>query len=138
MSKNEEAYNEICYYTLSLGDPSFIHQHVVDAFAAQNASEDDKPIGLLFALVGLYLHIERGFTGRQVQLAHMKLGQKKEQWPTFSVPSTRGEIDAVQVLATEPGPERNQRIHDWSLSVWNAFSGCHGQVEAFLRERDII
>lgn len=30
-----EAYEAICYYTLSLGDVDFIHQHVVDAFAAR-------------------------------------------------------------------------------------------------------
>jgi hypothetical protein len=30
-----DAYNELCCYTLAHGDASFIHQHVVDAFAAR-------------------------------------------------------------------------------------------------------
>jgi hypothetical protein len=34
-------------------DPSFIHQYVVDAFAAQQADEQTKPMKLTFALVGL-------------------------------------------------------------------------------------
>src|SRR5262249_34900967 len=71
MTVEERDYHELCYYTLAHGDPSFIHQHVVDAFAAQNSGEHDKPIRLTFALVGLYLHVERGLSGRQVQRAHM-------------------------------------------------------------------
>ena len=55
----EEAYEQICYYTLSLQNENFIHQHVVDAYAAQTAAETDKPIRLFFALIGLFLHIEK-------------------------------------------------------------------------------
>jgi hypothetical protein len=33
----EDAYHELCAYTLQRGDAAFIHQHVVDAFAAQRA-----------------------------------------------------------------------------------------------------
>src|SRR5262247_2885212 len=74
---SEDAYNELCYYTLAHRDPSFIHQHVVDAFAAQNADEQTKPIKLTFALVGLYLHVEKRFSGRKVQRVHMDLARKK-------------------------------------------------------------
>jgi hypothetical protein len=38
-----DAYDELCAYTLSSGDPAFIHQHVVDAFAAQRASAAGRP-----------------------------------------------------------------------------------------------
>ena len=47
------AYDELQCYTLARGDLAFIHQHVVDAWAAQHADERTKPIGLTFALVGL-------------------------------------------------------------------------------------
>ena len=30
-------YDELCAYTIANADPAFIHQHVVDAWAAQNA-----------------------------------------------------------------------------------------------------
>jgi hypothetical protein len=69
------ACNELQGYTLMLRDEAFIHQNVVDAWMAQHANETTKPIGLTFALIGLYLHIERGFSGRQVQRAHMTLEQ---------------------------------------------------------------
>lgn len=64
MDTDQEAYNELCYYTLPHGDPAFIHQHVVDAYAAQNVSEKDKPIKLTFALAGLFLYVDKQFTGR--------------------------------------------------------------------------
>jgi hypothetical protein len=39
----------------------------VDAYAAQHATPASKPITTAFALIGLFLFAERGFTGKQVQ-----------------------------------------------------------------------
>src|SRR5262249_18691090 len=105
---SEEAYNELCYYTLAHRDPSFIHQDVVDAFAAQNAGEQTKPIKLTFALVGLYLHVEKQFSGRQVQRAHMDLARQKQLWPRFALPSDRGSQTVADVLAIPAGPARDK------------------------------
>jgi hypothetical protein len=138
MTPDEEAYHSLCYYTLSHGHPSFIHQHVVDAFAAQDAKESDKPIRLTFALVGLYLHVEKGFTGRQVQLAHMALARKKRQWPALTIPDDRGAMNAANALAASPGPERDQVIHDWAACVWRAFSDNRRTIEHLLKENGYL
>jgi hypothetical protein len=68
MILNQDAYDELCCYTLSHRDTSFIHQHVVDAFAAQTADERTKLIGLAFALIGLYLHQSAVITSAQSSL----------------------------------------------------------------------
>ena len=128
------AYDELASYTLTHGDPAFIHQHVVDAFAAQHATEDSKTIGVAFALIGLYLHLERGRSGREVQEAHKRLGRKPRQWPTFDPPRTRGEITIHDVVAVAPGPERDRAIDGWCASVWDSWSGSHERVIALLRE----
>jgi hypothetical protein len=128
------AYDELASYTLIHGDPAFIHQHVVDAFAAQHATEDSKPIGVAFALIGLYLHLERGRSGREVQQAHMRLGRQRRQWPTFDLPPTRGEITIQDVVALAPGPERDGAIDDWCASVWQSWSRSHQSVIALARE----
>src|SRR5436305_5181630 len=99
----QDAYNELAYYTLSHHNPEFIHQNLVDAYTAQNAHEKTKPIAIAFALIGLYLHVEKGFTGRQVQLAHMQLANQQKSWPAFDLPETRGSITVFDVLATQPG-----------------------------------
>lgn len=138
MKSDRDAYDELCFYTLSHGGTDFIHQHVVDAFGAQNASENDKPIKLVFALIGLYLHIEKQLTGKQVQQAHMKLGRLKPRaWPTFSMPSERGSITAAHVLKRPPGPERDLMIHQWCASVWEAFAENRLTIVDLLNEVEI-
>ena len=122
MPGEREAYDELCAYTLTHGDPRFIHQHVVDAYAAQHASPDSKPIGLTFALAGLYLHVEKNLTGRDVQRAHMTMAQQKREWPRWTLPSNRGDITATQVLAEPEGPDRDRAIDAWCESVWSAFA----------------
>ena len=54
-------YDEVYVYTM--GRPGFILQHVVDAYGAQTASSDSKPIRIVFALIGLYLHVEKHLEG---------------------------------------------------------------------------
>lgn len=127
-----EALNQLSYYTLSHIGTDFIHQHVVDAFGAQDASPNDKPIRLVFSLVGLYLHVVRGFTGREVQQAHMKLGCVKREWPTVAIPEFRGEITAITVLAA-PLDDRDGMIHEWCRSVWQAYSHERETIEELLR-----
>ena len=129
------AYDELYVYTM--GRPRFILQHVVDAFAAQTADEDSKPIGVVFALVGLYLHVEKQFDGRQVQRVHMRLGRRKRDWPIVNFPGNRGRMTASDVLAAPAGAERDKAIDDWCQCVWAAFSGNRPMVIALLREHQI-
>jgi hypothetical protein len=126
--------DELSAYTLTHGDPSFIHQHVVDAFAAQHATPQSKPIGVAFGLIGLYLHLERGYTGRDVQRAHMRLARKRRQWPVFDPPAERGVLTAVDVMESPPGPERDRAIEAWCASVWEAWRDSHDRVAALLTE----
>jgi hypothetical protein len=116
-------YHELAYYTLSHPDPAFIHQHAVDAFAAQTADEDTKAITLVFGLVGLYLYLEKGFTGRKVQEFHMLMAKDKQVWPEINLPPHRGMITAKVVLAAPEGTERDAMIRKWCESVWEAYTG---------------
>ena len=131
---NEEAYNELCCYTLAHRDPSFIHQHVVHAYAAQTADERIKPIKLAFALIGLYLHVERNFSGKQVQRAHMFLARRKRVWPSFPLPKDRGSMTVADVVAVAAGAKRDKAIHEWCVSVWKAFHQSHQIVDELTQE----
>lgn len=133
----QAAYAELQCYTLAHGDLAFIHQHVVDAWAAQHADERTKPISLAFALVGLHLCIERGFTGRQVQRVHMALAQRQRTWPAFALPRERGSMTATDVVAATTGPARDQAIHAWCASVWAAFRDSHESVADLLERHGI-
>lgn len=136
-SAEADALDALSGYTLALKDATFIHQHVVDAYAAQRADERTKPIKITFALVGLYLMIEKGFSGKQVQLAHMRMGRRKRSWPAFPLPADRGSVTVVEVMQTPEGPPRNAAIQAWCRSVWSAYAGSREAVAALLREYDL-
>jgi hypothetical protein len=128
-------FDELCFYTLAHHDPSFIHQHAVDAYTAQHANETGKPIGLAFALIGLYLHVEKQYSGRQVQRAHMQLAKTRKPWPRFRIPEERGTVTVADVLAAPPGRERDDAIKRWCASVWAAWRDSHDQARALLQDQ---
>jgi hypothetical protein len=134
MASDQELYDQLSFYTLSLGDPSFLHQNIVDAFAAQHADRNSKPIATVFALVGLYLSVEKGFTGRQAQKAHMQLARQRRQWPRLEPPSERGAVTVSDVLAAPPGPDRDEMIRNWCVSVWDAWRATQNQIRELVRE----
>jgi hypothetical protein len=136
-NSEQDAYEELSCYTMAHRDPSFIHQYVVDAFTAQSAHQHTRTIAITFALVGLYLHLEKQFSGKRVQQAHMRLARKKRPWPVFALPAGRGAITAVDVMAAPPGPERDEAIDVWCRSVWEAFRDHHDVVADLLQEHGI-
>jgi hypothetical protein len=129
------AYDELYVYTM--GRPGFILQHVVDAFSVQTATKDNKPIGVIFGLVGLYLYVEKQFFGRQVQEVHRKLGEKKRDWPKINFPEDRGTLTVIDVMATCEGEERDKAIRAWCGSVWHAFGANRQMIIDLLKQYDI-
>jgi hypothetical protein len=138
MNAEQDAYNALCGYTLGRGDAEFIHQHVVDAFAAQHADEQSRPIGVVFALVGLYLLVEKHFSGRQVQRVHMQLGRQGRTWPAVFLPQQRGSMTALEVITAREGAERDAAIHAWCASVWAAFVDNRQMVADLLRQHGVL
>jgi hypothetical protein len=134
MDAMRAAYDELYVYTIGRGRESFILQHVVDAFGAQTANEHSAPIGITFALAGLYLHVEKAYSGRQVQHVHMQLGRLKRPWPAHPLPRDRGSMTAVDVMAVPEGPDRDLAIDAWCRSVWAAFRESRPTIVELLRE----
>ena len=124
--------DELCYYTLSHPDPGFIHQHVVDAYTAQTADDSSKPIAVTFALIGLYLYVEKGFTGKQVQHRHVQLAKRKQEWLKLPVPAQRGAITVREVLAIPAGTGRDEMIREWCVSVWDSWNQSRPKIVALV------
>ena len=110
---------------------------MVDAWAAQAADAASKPITVAFALVGLYLHVERGVSGRRVQRVHMELGRTKQAWPRFALPASRGAITPAEVMAAPEGAARDAAVDAWCRSVWEAYAASRGEVVALLERHGI-
>jgi hypothetical protein len=132
MAIDDEAYQELAAYTLGLHDAAFIHQHIVEAYAVHAAMPTDKPIRIAQALVGLFLHVEHGLTGRQVQRIHQILAAQRPAWPRFTLPDDRGPITIHDVIAEPPGERRDRAIESLATSTWNACRGLRGSIQAFL------
>ncbi|HEX7042331.1 MAG TPA: DUF5946 family protein [Patescibacteria group bacterium] len=127
----QDAFNELSYYTLSHEKEEFIHQYIVDAFAAQMAEKNTKKIAIAFGLIGLYLHLEKEYSGKMVQNAHMRLAKYKDKLPEFVLPKDRGDITVFDVL-NAPDEKRHEKIEEWMVSVWEAYKGSHKKVEEFI------
>ena len=135
---DQDLYNEMAYYTLAHSSPSFIHQYVVDAFTAQHADETTKPIAIVFALIGLYLFLEKDFSGRQVQRAHVQLAKRRKDWPRLQIPQEVGRMSIADALAAEPGETRDTKIREWCVSVWDAWRESRNQiVDLVKKELDV-
>jgi len=127
-----DLFFELSGYTLAHGDARFIHQHVVDAYAAQHAGENPRPIATTAGLIGLHLFAEKKYSGRRVQRAHMELGNRMKEWPAPAPPRDCGVLNVAMVLAEPPGERRDRTIEDWARSVWAAWKDEHARIEGLL------
>lgn len=133
-TSDHEQYNELLYYTLSHPDIEyFIHQYVVDAYTAQTADISTKPIAITFALVGLYLFIEKNYSGKKVQRAHMQMAKNKKKWPEIKIPEQKGNITIKNVLSASPGLERDSMTKSWCVSVWQAYENSHEIIASLVK-----
>lgn len=125
-------------YTLGRGDADFVHQHVVDAQCAHEADAATPQMRLTFALAGLYLHVERHYSGRQVQRVHALLARRQPPWPVLApLPANRGALSARDVLAAPAGPARDAAIDAWCAALWAAYAPCRGLIVEFLQRQGI-
>lgn len=133
MDKNYDhiAYDLLSIDTLHHADERFIHQYVVDAYTAQTATHETKPIAIVLALVGLYLHVEHHMSGREIQDIHMHLANTNDHWPAVVFPHTRGSITVSTVMEKE-GDKRLHMIELWAAAVWFAWKESHQVIRSFV------
>ena len=124
-----QLYGELSAYTMTRGYGAFIHQLAVDAYGAQHAGENARPIGVAFALIGLYLACEKGYSGRQVQHLHTLLARRSKSWPRFTLPPQTGALTVLDVMRAQPGEQRDDMLRQWGQSVWDAWSQEHARVK---------
>jgi hypothetical protein len=111
------------------------HQLLVDAYAAQHAGDRSPRIGPAFALIGLHLTLDRGWTGLEVRDAHQRLASEHRHWPAFVAPASRGELTIVDVALAATPEEHVERLHAWAADVWAAWRPAHDAVRELVRTR---
>jgi hypothetical protein len=113
-----QAYSDLLCYTVAKQDPEFIHQHAVDAYAAQHAGGTTRNISVAFGLIGLHLALEKGYTGKQVQQAHMQIAKLRKDWLRLEPPSPPASLNVMDVLQAPDGKGKDAMIQRWMAAVW--------------------
>ena len=131
------AYQELSAYGLQRARADFLHQEAVDAYAAQHPGTPAKPISTWFALVGLHLALDRGYTGREVQRAHMRLGRRKRTWPVLPRPTDLTCMTAADVMRHPPGDARDESVLRWAGEVWQCWASAHQTIATLCADEDL-
>lgn len=108
-----------------------LHQLTVDAYGAQHAGVPTPTISTAFALVGLHLALEEGWSGTAVRAAHQALAERHRDWPLFAIPAERGRLTIAHVAASTTPDEHAMRVQAWAASVWKAWRGAHDAVRSW-------
>ena len=135
----QEKYYELTCWTLVRHDGRFIHQHAVDAYAARHGGGERTVLPTAFGLIGLCLALEKGFTGRQVQLVHVKMGKKRRDWPVLEPPEHPAGLTVNDVVRAGTDREKEEMLMRWAAAVWKSWEPRHQAVremaERILYER---
>ncbi len=111
------------------------HQLLADTYAAQHAGERTPAIGTAFALIGLHLALEFGWTGLEVRDAHQRLAAGYREWPAFQAPDRRGELTVLDLALAGTPEEHVQGLRALAAAVWGAWIESHAAVAALIEER---
>jgi hypothetical protein len=125
-----QIFSDLSCYTVSKRDAEFIHQHAVDAYEAQHADGKTRNITIVFGLIGLYLAMKKGYTGKQVQRAHMQIARMRKDWPRLEPPARPASLTVLDVRKAPDGPEKDAMIHRWMAAVWESWA----EYQVWVRE----
>lgn len=133
-----EVYGYLTAYDLDRARPDFLHQVAVDAYAAQHPGPPAKRVTLWFALVGLHLTLEQGWSGREVQVAHQRLARLDKVGPELRKPCRPAGTTVADVMVVPDGEGRDAAITDWAGAVWQTWASSHPQVADALASLDRV
>ena len=123
-----QVFSDLQCYTVTKQDPAFIHQHVVDAYEAQHAGGATRNITVAFGLIGLYLALEKGYTGRQVQMAHLSIAKTRKDWTRPGPPDQPAFLTVMDVLRAGTDAEKDAIIRRWMNAVWERWAHQHAWI----------
>ncbi len=111
-----------------------VHGLTVDAYCAQHPGEPSPQAvrSVAVHLVGLYLHLERGLSPRELYAARQRVaslakeGKKDVFW--MELPAFLGERTVLCVHHANGPDEHAERVREWARSVWEAWSPHHETV----------
>jgi len=111
-----------------------LHQLTVDTYAAQHPGSQVPAISTPFALIGLLLTLEEGWSGLAVRAAHGWLAAHHAVWPRFTPPLAFGALTAARVADARTPEVHARLVEAWSAATWAAWAQQHTAVRDWARE----
>lgn len=102
------------------------HQLTADTYTAQHAGGPTPLLRVGYALTGLWLSIEHGFSGEDVRSIHRRMGRPTAAWPIFDPPRPPQRWLTGIDVADAGVRQRSERGHAkavaaWAESVWETW-----------------
>ena len=111
-----------------------LHQLSVDAYGAQHTGPQVPAMRTAFALIGLHLALDAGWSGNAVRAAHQYLAAQPRDWPHFATPQTRAALTIAHVARSQTPEEHATRVRAWAASVWDSWSTAHEAVREWANQ----
>jgi len=111
-----------------------LHQLTVDTYAAQHPGPNVPAIAVPFALVGLHLTLDEGWSGLAVRGAHGWLAEHHRSWPAFEPPDGFGALTADRVARAGSAEAHAHLVESWATATWAAWAAQHSRVRAWSLE----
>jgi hypothetical protein len=111
-----------------------LHQLTEDAYGAQHAGPKVPAIGMAFALIGLHLALDEGWSGNGVRSAHQYIAAHHRDWPRFAAPQIVAGLTIAHVAGSSTPEEHASRVRAWAASVWESWSAEHQAVREWANQ----
>ena len=114
-----------------------VHRLTVDAYAVQHPGSTDRQsiqsVGL--HLVRLCLFLEHGLQEAHANRAMLETAGNKQEFTWLEPPASLGTLTAADVAKAVNAGEHRELVRAWAQSTWDAWSGHHDTVRAWLPGR---
>jgi len=109
-----------------------VHRLTVDTYAVQHPGGDSPQAiqSVAAHLVSMYLMLELGYSSSRATTM-LKAAVEAGRFEWLARPAHPGEVTVAHVAQASTAMEHIERVHEWAMSVWNAWSAHHAQVKAW-------
>src|SRR5262245_22039659 len=107
-----------------------VHRLTVDTYAVQHPGRySPQSVQSVAAhLISLYLVLELGYSSTRATAA-LQAAVEMGEFEWLERPQSLGELTVAHVCDVANAVEHIERVHEWAVSAWNAWSEHHAQIK---------
>ena len=131
------AFGEVLAHEYSNPIYNEVHRLTVDAYAVQHPGHPSRQsiqsVGV--HLIRLCLFFEHGLAAEDANDALLAAAQAKHTFFWLEPPESVGSVTVAEVARAQTADERKAAVRAWASSTWDAWSGHHETIRAWVPQR---